>query len=349
MRSLSGAQSQRGFGVFGLEALARAVQRRTSRKAPIARRQPGEQQKLPRKALRAEKPGWRERWRKGEAPNRLALGATLFLYGATCLYGAALGGLFPTVRGGLHQAFAAATKMVGFGLSEIRITGAQRLTPTDILQRIGVSSDTSLLAFDAEAARKALLDISWVKSASIRVYLPGTIEITLVEREPFALWQRAGKVVLIDRDGLVIGPYDDARFSALPLVVGEGAERRVGEIGTLLDPHPAIRSRVRAAVLVADRRWTLKLGDGVDIMLPERDPATAVAVLEKLDHDTGLLNRDIAAVDMRLNDRVVVRLTDRGAQIRAEALKVRSRMPGSATPPTGTLHLAPPRPPGRST
>ena len=40
------------------------------------------------------------------------------------------------------------------------------------------------------------------------------------EREPFALWQKDGKVSLIAADGTMLAPLDDPQYAALPLVVG---------------------------------------------------------------------------------------------------------------------------------
>jgi cell division protein FtsQ len=304
---------------------------------------------LPRKALRAERPGWRQRWSEGRAPNLAALAATLAFLGLTGVYGAILGGHVASARAAAGDAAVWTARSAGFAVSEFRVTGNEKMSPSEILARIGVDHRTSLLGFDTALARVRLLEVPWVKNASVRVFLPGTLEVTMEERHPFALWQRGGRVMLIDREGQVIGPYDDLRFSHLPLVVGEGAEKRVAEFGRLIDPHPVIRSRLRAAVLVAERRWTLKFADGVDVMLPERDASAALTLLERLDRESGLLNRDIALVDLRIADRVVVRLTDRAAALRADQTRQRTRAPGAAPAPAvaPTPTATPPQRPGR--
>jgi cell division protein FtsQ len=72
---------------------------------------------------------------------------------------------------------------------------------------------------------------------------------------------------------------------------------------------------------VADRRWDLRLTNGIDVQLPESDVAAALDRLVGLDHDKKLLSRDITVVDLRLPDRVTVRLSDAAAAARNEALK----------------------------
>src|SRR5947199_6540898 len=111
------------------------------------------------------------------------------------------------------------------------------------------------------------------------------------------------------------------RVVALPLVVGNGAETRARDFLALLDRYPQVRSLTRAAILVGERRWNLRLKDGLDIRLPENDVGNALALLSKLDKDDKLFSRDITAVDMRLPDRLTVQLSDDAAKARDELFK----------------------------
>jgi cell division protein FtsQ len=89
----------------------------------------------------------------------------------------------------------------------------------------------------------------------------------------------------------------------------------------VLDRYPAIRDHVRASILVADRRWNLRLKSGIDVRLPDSDVEAALERLTRLDREKGLLGRDIVAIDLRLADRLTVRLSEGAAQVRDEAFK----------------------------
>ncbi len=110
-------------------------------------------------------------------------------------------------------------------------------------------------------------------------------------------------------------------FAALPLVVGEGAQVKAQDFLAMVGRYPALRDTVEAAVLVADRRWNLRLKSGIDVRLPENNVEAALQTLVQLDRDKKLLSRDIAMIDLRLSDRVTVRLSDPAAQAREEAVK----------------------------
>ena len=64
----------------------------------------------------------------------------------------------------------------------------------------------------------------WIADATVLKLYPGRLRIGIIERKPFALWQKDGAVSLIAADGTVLEHYVPPRFAALPLVVGKGAE-----------------------------------------------------------------------------------------------------------------------------
>jgi len=94
----------------------------------------------------------------------------------------------------------------------------------------------------------------------------------------------------------------------LPLVVGAGANEAAAAMIDLLRAQPAIAGRVEAAVRVSERRWNLKLSGGADVLLPEGHEAAALTRLAELQGRDRLLDRPVAAIDMRLPDRLVVRM-----------------------------------------
>jgi cell division protein FtsQ len=152
-------------------------------------------------------------------------------------------------------------------------------------------------------------------------FYPGRLHIAVTERDAFALWQRDGKVEVIADDGAVVEPYAGQYFAKLPLVVGAGAETRAKDFLATLDKYPSIRNQLRAAVLVAERRWNVMLKNGIDVQLPAAGLEQALDTLLKLDRDIKILSRDTATIDLRLADRVTVRQSDEAAAARLDALK----------------------------
>jgi cell division protein FtsQ len=216
----------------------------------------------------------------------------------------------------------------GFRIVSIALTGNHHVSRDEVLAIAGITGTSSLLFLDVEQARERLKASPWIGDATVLKLYPGQLQIGIKEREAFALWQKDRRVSVIAADGTVLEPYVAPRLIELPLVVGRGAETRAKALLALLEQHPAVRDVVLAAVLVGERRWNLRLKNGIDVQLPEANVAAALEELVALDREKGLISRDIAVIDLRLRDRVTVRLSDAAAQARTEALKEKQKKKG---------------------
>ena len=169
-----------------------------------------------------------------------------------------------------------------------------------------------------------------VRDASVRKLYPDRLLIDLTERAPFAIWQKDGVVMAISADGTVIAELHDARFAGLPFVVGPGANQRIGEFQSIVEAGGDLQARVRAGVLVGERRWNIKLTNGLDVKLPARQPELAFAAFAKLARETRILDKDLIFVDLRIPGRIFARMSEEAASARAETL-VRKKGRGGQT------------------
>ncbi len=117
---------------------------------------------------------------------------------------------------------------------------------------------------------------------SLKKLFPDTVEIAVVEREPYALWQHDGTLSLIDDAGKAITDDIDDRYASLPKVIGIGAAGKATAFTALIDKFPEIAAQVRAGILVSEDRWTLVLANGIELMLPEKDADAALGTIAAL-------------------------------------------------------------------
>lgn len=241
-------------------------------------------------------------------------------------FGVVRGDHLPTVIGYARDVRDMAANAAGFRIAAVALSGNKQITREEVLATAGVTGRASLFFLDAADARTKLKTNPWIADATVQKLFPDHLQISVVEREAFALWQHQGRVGVVAVDGTVLQTYVAPRFTRLPLVVGRGAETRAKEFLDVLDKFPDIRDAVRASIFVAERRWNLRLKNGVDVRLPELDVERALANLSELDRDRKLLSRDITVVDLRLADRVTVRLSDTAAQARDAAFKEKEKL-----------------------
>jgi cell division protein FtsQ len=261
-------------------------------------------------------------------PAGLGIAGSIVLLAAALGYGAVTGGHVAAVIDWARGARDGAANAIGFRIAAVSLAGSREVSREEILATAGVTGHASLLFLDADAARARLLANPWIADAALLKLYPDRLQITVTERRAFALWQKDGRVSVIAADGTVLEPFVEDRYRDLPLVVGRGAERQAQNFLAILDHHPDVRSVLRASVLVAERRWNLRLKNGIDVRLPEADVEQALDRLVALDRQKKLLSRDIVAVDLRLPDRVSVRLSDAAAQARDEAIKDKKKKKG---------------------
>jgi cell division protein FtsQ len=209
-------------------------------------------------------------------------------------------------RAGVELADAA--ELAGFAVANVAVVGRERTSRQAILDALEVKRGAPILAIDLDAARARLERLTWVRSAEIERRLPDTIFVRLVERQPLAFWQRQGKLALIDEDGAVVATDRLDGFGALVVLVGDDAPKLAAPLLAMLASEPELRAHVAAAVRVGGRRWNLRLDNGIDVALPEEDPESAWHRLAALDRSDRVLERAIEEVDLRLPDRLVLRL-----------------------------------------
>jgi len=243
---------------------------------------------------------------------------TVVLTGAV-VYGTIVGGHMPAVVQNI-------TARTGFAVDQIKVIGNRETSEIDVLERLELDGWTSLIGMNADAARDRIAALPWVSQVSIRKTYPNAIEVKLDERQPFAIWQQNNELTVIEPSGKVIAPYRPGRLGNLPMVVGQGAEDDAAAFVAKVAEFPELARRAKVYLRVAERRWDIRFENGVVVKLPEFGADKALADLEMMDRDSRLLSKDIAVVDMRLADRVVVRLTPEAAERREAALKEKPKM-----------------------
>ncbi|MCB1563142.1 MAG: FtsQ-type POTRA domain-containing protein [Alphaproteobacteria bacterium] len=199
------------------------------------------------------------------------------------------------------------TAGLGFTVKDVLIEGRTYSDPETIKALVNVRKGDPLFAFDPAEAKALIEKISWIRSAHVERRLPGTIYIRVQERKPLALWQKDGKLRLLDGRGEVIVSGDMERFENLVIVIGDDAPQNAPALLSDLAAEPLLYERTKAAQRVSGRRWDLTLDGDVRIKLPEEDQGLALRRLALAQEEEQLLDKDVTSVDLREADRMIIR------------------------------------------
>lgn len=289
----------------------RPLIRRAPRRAPVTRRDPAPSRLAWRMQRMWLTPLFRLTFRLGLP--LVIVGGPVALYLADDVRRAAL----VTAAAEFREEFEARPE---FAVGLISVEGAAPDLAQAIRRRLNLTLPMSSFDIDLAAARDRVQALDAVARADLAIRAGGVLEVAIVERVPALVWRDGAALHLIDRSGHRVASLAARSDRAdLPLIAGEAAPAATAEALELLAAAAPIGPRIRGLVWVGERRWDLVLDRDQRVLLPEGRAAALAALQRFLAEDAreDLLARDVAAVDLRLSHRPVLRLTPyAGLQLR---------------------------------
>lgn len=204
----------------------------------------------------------------------------------------------------------------GLVVEAVKISGTQFVDEETINALADIKLGDPLLSQDINAIIERLESYKWINKAVVRRELSGEILINVLEHQPAALWQVDNKLWVVSDEGIQIDDENLEYFADLPMISGVGAENKLENLIAAISTNMMLFELVETASWVGGRRWDLILKNGIKIMLPEQDVALAWQNLTAFVRDDQLLARNILAIDFRVKDKTVIRLTPEEAERR---------------------------------
>ena len=210
------------------------------------------------------------------------------------------------------------TATAGWGLDDVTLEGREKTSKDDVLHVIGLKRGDNILEIDLKAVCEKVKTLPWVKEASVsRRYFPNVIHISIREKKVKSIWQYQNEFYPIDEDGKIIETEYVLQKNILQ-IVGQGAPEHINSLLNIIENDKELFSRVKVANFISGRRWNLIFDDvlnGITVKLPEEDVADAWKKLVKLDKTRGILKRKLTFIDLRLKNKVIVKISNKNANM----------------------------------
>jgi cell division protein FtsQ len=222
-------------------------------------------------------------------------------------------------------------RLVDFGfnsdaltITRITLSGATRLSSEDVRARLDALRGQNMLVVDLEAWRQKVLEAPWVEAAAMRRVLPGSIDVSIVERRPMGVGRIAGTLYLVDQGGEVVDEYGPSHGDFdLPIIDGlavrgsasgrdpaveGGRAALVGRLMASLQTQPDLAKRV-SQIDVTDPHDAVVILDGDTAMVRLGEERFVERLQAYLDVASALREQvpQIDYVDLRFGERVYVR------------------------------------------
>lgn len=201
-------------------------------------------------------------------------------------------------------------------VGEVEVVGAVSTTESDILQRVDFWGERMFTA-NLSRAEGAIAELPLVASVEIDRVWPGTVRITVREREPWGSWEQAGVRYTIDREGYVLGHRDPPEGSTT-IVSNESYSLRAGD---RVDYHAvAAAAEITSQIEKALGTWAVELtyspGEGIRVRTADGQTALLgdssgiaykLAVWARVAEEATARNITYSTIDLRFGDRPVLR------------------------------------------
>jgi cell division protein FtsQ len=202
----------------------------------------------------------------------------------------------------------------GMALREVEFSGLEHLQAEAVIKAAGLDEKRSLLSYSMPKLREAIEAMPEVRTARVTRIMPDRLKVTIEERRPFAVWQRSEGDVWLDCDGTQLSQelVTGLRGQEFLAITGEDAQNAMPELCQLKAQQPQLAEHLAAAQMIGKRRlniW-LRRADGglLEVMLPEGHAPVALQQLQTWMDDHSLLAQPVERLDMRLADRVFIKM-----------------------------------------
>jgi cell division septal protein FtsQ len=181
---------------------------------------------------------------------------------------------------GAHEAATGALSPAALRIQHVVVRGNERLSSGEVLALLDGLRGTNIVVADLAGHRRRVLESPWVAEAVLRRVLPGTIEVSIVERRPLGIARLRGDLYLVDEEGTIIDEYGP-KYAEFDLPIIDGLASQPGSGAPLVD--------ARRAALAATVVQALRARPELASRLSQVDVSDVGDAVVLLDQDTTLL------------------------------------------------------------
>jgi len=114
-----------------------------------------------------------------------------------------------------------------FQVREVTVSGANRVTYEDVLERLRLQSGETLFSVNSTELVDRLKSHPWIKEATVNRGLLHTLAVTITERRPAAVLRTPSLNLLLDEEGRVLSVLGEEDDPVLPVLVGVDPRRLI--------------------------------------------------------------------------------------------------------------------------
>ena len=165
--------------------------------------------------------------------------------------------------------------------------------------------NTSILSIDHKKMNEVVLQNEWIHFLNINKKFPSTVNVIVVEHEPFVFWKKGNNNLIITKEFTLIEKFNSNNFSNQTLAKGNFDIEDLKRLYKALNNNNFDLANIASFEFINSERWDLFLKGNKKIMLGRYDYNQQINNLNKVLIQSK--DEKFTYVDLRLKNKIFVK------------------------------------------
>ena len=196
-------------------------------------------------------------------------------------------------------------KLGFFIIKTVNVSGSKNTDLEKLKKQFNFLVNTSILSIDHKKMNEVVLQNEWIHFVSINKKFPSTVNVMVVEHEPFVFWKKGNNNLIITKEFTLIEKFSSNNFSNQTQAKGNFDAEDLKRLYKALKNNNFDLANIVSFEFINSERWDLFLKSNKKIMLGRYDYNQQISNLNKVLIQSK--DEKFTYVDLRLKNKIFVK------------------------------------------
>ena len=196
-------------------------------------------------------------------------------------------------------------KLGFFIIKTVNVSGSKNTDLEKLKKQFNFLVNTSILSIDHKKMNEVVLQNEWIHFLNINKKFPSTVNVMVVEHEPFVFWKKGNNNLIITKEFTLIEKFNSNNFSNQTLAKGNFDIEDLKRLYKALNNNNFDLANIASFEFINSERWDLFLKGNKKIMLGRYDYNQQINNLNKVLIQSK--DEKFTYVDLRLKNKIFVK------------------------------------------
>ena len=196
-------------------------------------------------------------------------------------------------------------KLGFFIIKNVSVSGSKNTDLEKLKKQLNFLVNTSILSVDHKKMNEIILQNEWIHFVNINKKFPSTINVVVVEHEPFMFWKKGNSNLIITKEFTLIEKFNLNNFPNQAQARGNFDIEDLKKLYKALNNNSFDLSNIISFEFINSERWDLFLKGNKKIMLGRHDYNEQITNLNKVLIQSK--EEKITYIDLRLKNKIFLK------------------------------------------